>query len=318
MVDVTFLSGLGEAEPSTYFELSRQYDRTLRSGAQQAFFSDRTIYDSTVFTTQTNTSYLGHVIIAPNGKLGFDPDGVIFGTIGGSNVRDFLAGEIANGRSAEEILENLLAEDDVIRANDAMRNIYGYGGDDVLIASRVSDTSLYGGAGDDVLVGRPGYYGSYGGSGADTFVVTGTGRGWRPSIAKDFEHRIDKIALDDEFFQELGGKVTKQNIVFGTAAVDPDDRLVVSNMPRSNQADVFFDRDGSGPEAQMLVGHVTTKSVIRKSDFMVVDADDFLPNHAPAAEPAFEPSMTESRMIGNREAMIPNLLAHMDLSVQLF
>lgn len=313
MVDVTFLSGFGAADPSTYFNISHEFARTLRSGATQAFFSDRTIYDSTLFTTQTDTSYLGHVIVAPNGRLGFDPDAVIEGTVGGSSVRDFLADEIADGKDGESIWQDLLAGNDVMRANESIRFIRGYAGDDLLIASPVSDTSLYGDAGDDVLVSRPNYYSNYGGDGADTFVVTGTGRGFRPSISMDFEHRVDTIALDRSAFQELGARITKQNFVLGTSATDADDRLIVNNLPRSNQADVFFDRDGSGPAAQVLIGHVTTDRQLRRGDFSVVHASDFLPDHTPVPASAHEP------LIANRhEVMFSGPLAHFDLNVHLF
>ena len=280
MVNVTILSGLGAADPSSYFDVSRQYDRTLRSGATQAFFSDRSIYESTLFTTQTDTSYLGHVIVAPNGKLGFDPDAVITGTVDGSSIMDFVAAEIADGKSGQAIWEDLLGGDDTIRANDQISLIHGYDGDDVLVASPVTETSLRGDAGDDVLIARPNFYSSYGGDGADMFVVTGTGRGFQPSIAKDFNRRFDTIALDSDAFGELGGKVTKQNFVFGAAAIDGDDRLIVSNASRVGEADVFFDRDGSGPAAQVLIGHVDANGPLRRSDFEVIDASRLLGEQA--------------------------------------
>lgn len=284
MVDLILLDALGAADPSSFLDVSRIYQRSLSTDVGQTFLSRRTIYDSTVFiptgSASDGTAYLGHVAIAPNGALGFAPVAVMTGTVGGANIGSFLSAQVASGQSGDRLLSNLLSGDDYIRGNDGrdpqggVHELHGYAGDDVIQSGTLA-TSMYGDNGDDVLF-LANTYAAYGGDGRDLLILDRAQS--RDAGIQGFVVRQDTIGLLDDVFPELDGAVTRANTRFGAAAKDADDRLIVDFQNDAKTfAILYFDVDGTGPREQRQIGRVGSDAPVTVRDFAVVHANDFIP-----------------------------------------
>ena len=66
---------------------------------------------------------------------------------------------------------------------------------------------------------------------------------------------------------DLGeGKLKNSRFVIGTAAGDSNHRLIYD----AATGKLFFDADGTGAEAQVLIATLTTVPTIAASDFVVI------------------------------------------------
>lgn len=171
MVDVLLLDTLGQRDPASLLAVTHAYEQTLKSGVERTFFSGRTLYDATAYTqvgpSGAETNLLGHVVVNPYGRFGFDPSAVIAGSIDGASVHDFLVDELLQFDSGQAAWEQLLRGSDRIVGNADRQVLHGYGGDDVLM----SGTFLRGDAGDDLLFASDAIS-VEGGDGSDRFVVS--------------------------------------------------------------------------------------------------------------------------------------------------
>lgn len=285
MVDVLMLASFGNADLEEFLALSREYD-LVRKERVQSFFSSRTIYDATAFT-QINgngdeTAYLGHVIVSPNGRLGFDPSVVLGGDVNGVSIHDVLAAEIAARHGTEEILANLLAGDDVVVGNGVgARSVAGYGGDDTLLATGfrtgLGNAYLSGGAGDDLLFSiRTAQIN--GGEGVDTFVINSREPEPRTWFVTDLEHGIDQILFDRKLYPDFENRITKDELVYGSAAMDAGDRIILEDYGNPGFWRVYVDADGAGPAQQQVVGYIHADDRPTFRDFGTVNAAKLMPD----------------------------------------
>jgi Ca2+-binding RTX toxin-like protein len=83
--------------------------------------------------------------------------------------------------------------------------LFGNGGDDKLYGGDGHD-SLAGGAGADLLDGGTGHNFLTGNGGKDTFAFSAPLSGGNYSEIVDFKHKKDKIQVDNDVFQGVGGK----------------------------------------------------------------------------------------------------------------
>jgi Ca2+-binding RTX toxin-like protein len=128
--------------------------------------------------------------------------------------------------------------------------------------------SLFGNAGANVLNGGAGNDILRGFGGADSFAfTTALGAGNVDTIA-DFQSGIDKIALDDAIFAQIGGPgAFNANAFFaGSAAHDADDRIIYN----SATGQLFYDADGNGAGAAVQFASLGPGLSLAASDFAVI------------------------------------------------
>ncbi len=122
---------------------------------------------------------------------------------------------------------------------------------------------LNGGTGQDVLDGSVGQDQLTGAAGADEFILQ-FGQGADRIV--DFEHGIDQIVLRGAgFISVLSLTVRIPDLHFGLAATDPDHNLIYDQASGS----LFFDADGTGAEAQVLIATLTSLPALDDLDFIM-------------------------------------------------
>jgi Ca2+-binding RTX toxin-like protein len=134
---------------------------------------------------------------------------------------------------------------------------------DSLIGGRGRDT-LSGGDGDDFLAGGTGLDTLSGGDGSDTFRFGGNTQTDRIT---DFVSGIDRIELDSKLFKTLTiGGLDSKVFLLGNAATNDDERLIYDQ----SKGALYYDADGSGRVAPVLIGSFDNQAVIVVGDFTVV------------------------------------------------
>ncbi len=136
-----------------------------------------------------------------------------------------------------------------LTGNELANTIYGNDGANV----------LDGKGGADILVGR---------AGADTFALTTAIGGGNVDRLLDMQGGVDKIALDDAVFTAIGptGALNANAFVVGTAAADASDRIIYN----SATGQLFYDSDGTGATAAVLIATLDGNPSLAASDFTVI------------------------------------------------
>ena len=119
-----------------------------------------------------------------------------------------------------------------------------------IVGTAGADT-LSGGGGTDVLIG---------GAGADVFVL---GTGGVAGLA-DFQSSTDRIALGQGL--NVGTALDASEFLVGTAATTAEQRVVFNQQT----GQLFYDADGNGAGAAVLIGLVQPGTQLSVSDFTVV------------------------------------------------
>jgi Ca2+-binding RTX toxin-like protein len=125
------------------------------------------------------------------------------------------------------------------------------------ITGNAGANSLHGGLGLDVLIG---------GGGADRFYFETPAGAANWDDIQDFSHADDSIWLDRDVFTGIGadGELTAGAFRAGSAAVDADDRILYD----SATGNIYYDADGSGGGAAVLLAHVTIGTTVDATDFV--------------------------------------------------
>ena len=136
-----------------------------------------------------------------------------------------------------------------LTGNELANTLYGNDGANV----------LDGGAGSDFLDGK---------GGADTFAFTTALGAGNVDRIFGFVTGVDRIALDDAIFTQLGapGALDANAFAIGTAATDADDRIVYN----SATGQLFYDADGNGAGAQVQFATLAGLLPLTASDFLVI------------------------------------------------
>ncbi|WP_342152727.1 glycosyl hydrolase [Methylorubrum sp. SB2] len=152
-------------------------------------------------------------------------------------------------------------EIELIRFADSMKSgqlVTGNEFNQTLIGNK-NDNIIDGGAGNDIMTG---------GAGADTFVFsTRIGPGNVDRIT-DFSQPDDTIGLArSEFWNLSMGKLADTQFKnLDTGKVDADDRVLY----KQSTGELFYDWDGSGKQAAILLGVLDNKAPLHASDILVV------------------------------------------------
>ena len=138
--------------------------------------------------------------------------------------------------------------------------------DDTLTAGSGNDV-LQGGAGNDTLIGGKLADTMTGGVGADIFQLNGLKGNATAHHITDFVSGQDHIALDSKIYKALGlGTLADSAWVNGTTATNTNQHILYN----SSNGELFYDVDGSGKKAAVLIGVVDNHAALTHGDFMVV------------------------------------------------
>jgi Ca2+-binding RTX toxin-like protein len=148
-----------------------------------------------------------------------------------------------------------------ITGNSEKNRLRGGTGNDTLLGLGGADT-LLGNTGNDLLNGGRGKNTLTGGRGSDTFVF-GVGRGLGRSVVTAFNPRQDRILV-----QRTGlpvGQIDDDQFVRGMSARDQGDRFIYD----STTGRLFFDSDGTGSSAQVLIGTLRNRPSLGAGNIIV-------------------------------------------------
>jgi hypothetical protein len=133
---------------------------------------------------------------------------------------------------------------------------------DVLIGGTGKDT-LSGGDGDDLVIGGKGSDVLSGGPGSDTFRFGGDSS---TDLLTDFEPGVDRIELDSALFKALLiGSLADDQFLLGTKALTLTQRVYYDQTKGS----LYYDADGSGRGAAILIGILNNKAPLDYTDFLI-------------------------------------------------
>jgi serralysin len=177
---------------------------------------------------------------------------------------------IANGVTIENAIGG--SGNDVIIGNALKNSLTGGGGTDTLdggagmdrIFGGTGSDRLNGGTGADRLNGGAGNDTLIGGAGADTFVFN---RLNGVDHIADFTHLTDHIEMSKAVMADLGSldSLSAEAFYAGPAAHDATDRLIYV---KSTGA-LFYDADGNGGKAAVLICVFDSKPILTAADFWV-------------------------------------------------
>lgn len=188
----------------------------------------------------------------------FDPlDFTVYGGVvddsHGSDITGFERFAIYGGRS-----------NDFALTGDGRDRLHGYFGNDTLdggagndlIKGQVHDDSLYGGDGDDRLLGGRGLDALTGGAGRDTFVFTQTDYA---DMVNDFVSGEDVLRIRTAIFGIPVGTVPVLSLDGPTGEIG---QFVYD----TSDGDLFWDPDGTGVEARIVLGSLASAPVLTVDD----------------------------------------------------
>ncbi|WP_210485689.1 calcium-binding protein [Microvirga antarctica] len=141
------------------------------------------------------------------------------------------------------------------------------GGDDVFFGGAGRDL-VDGGDGNDRLDGGAGHDVLAGGAGRDSFVFS------MPPLPRSADRIVDFTPADDTFliskaaFAGIGaqGGLSAAAFHLGARAADADDRIIYAKASGT----LFYDPDGNGPAAQVLLATLSNKAKVAVGDFVVI------------------------------------------------
>lgn len=148
-----------------------------------------------------------------------------------------------------------------------IENLSGGSGHDRFTGNSAANT-LNGGAGNDTLDGGAGKDVLTGGSGRDTFVFKDPLGSANVNKITDYDKAYDSIQLDNRYMSKLGGagRLSSSKFVLGTKALDADDCVIYDR----STGKLYYDADGSGAGAQVLIAQFTNKAALAYSEFTII------------------------------------------------
>ncbi|ETD86967.1 M10 family metallopeptidase C-terminal domain-containing protein [Rhodobacter capsulatus] len=158
---------------------------------------------------------------------------------------------------------------DLIMGNNASNTLMSRGGNDTLRGGAGND-KLDGGTGNDFIDGSTGQDTLIGGAGKDTFLFNVAVTAANADIITDFSVVDDTIRLDRSFFTGIAatGTLTANAFTKNTTglATDALDRIIYE----TDSGALWYDADGTGATARVLVATLGTGLAMTNADFFVV------------------------------------------------
>ena len=184
---------------------------------------------------------------------------ILFGDAGADTLEGLNGKDKLDGGAGDDTL-NGGGHNDVLTGGIGWDRLIGGGGNDALNGGEGNDT-LNGSAGNDTMTG---------GAGADTFQFNVAPVAGNVDTITDFQHLSDHIALSRSVFTALnaGSSLSASAFVVGSAAGDADDRIIY----QKGTGQIWYDADGNGAGAKVLVATVTPNLVLSAADFSIYGA----------------------------------------------
>lgn len=174
------------------------------------------------------------------------------------NVRTTSAADLVTGSNVSNF----------VRAGADNDTVSGLGGNDQLYGDGGND-SLSGGAGDDLLFGDIGFDRLTGGAGRDTFYFS------EPAdlrdIVRDFVSQVDTLAFEGEFFGKTQGHSLTLGVDFFLSLNSAGGASAIASFIYETDAGrLWFDYDGAGSVAPLLVATLTGAPTVAASDLSFI------------------------------------------------
>jgi hypothetical protein len=137
------------------------------------------------------------------------------------------------------------------------------------ITGNASANRITGGLGNDTLNGGYGTDTLTGGTGRDTFVFTDRlSKTGNLDRITDYYRVSDSLQLDNKYMPKLGaaGRLSSSKFVLGSKAKDANDHLIYDKA----KGYLYYDADGSGKAAQVLIALFTNKASLTYSEFTII------------------------------------------------
>ena len=176
-----------------------------------------------------------------------------------------------NGTAGNDTLVGT-ASTDIISGLGGNDRLQGSGGNDSVLGGAGNDF-VFGNDGTDWVEGGAGNDNIGGGGGQDSFVFREAGS-TTADVFNDFSSGWDNIQLDAAFFTTLGaaGQFTSGDARFWSSSTgtahDADDRILYNTSTRQ----LWYDADGNGSGAALLIGTLNTGATVSASDIRVFGA----------------------------------------------
>jgi VCBS repeat-containing protein len=198
-------------------------------------------------------------------------------TIVGGNGDDVLSGDEGNDQLSGQADNDTLfggEGDDQVSGGIGFDNLNGEGGSDVItggsdddfLSGGEGDDSLDGGDGIDFLSGGGGSDAMTGGAGADTFAFDSALEG--PDEVTDFVSGSDKIQISSSGFG--GGLVPDQEVTLTSGSDPVVEGGVGQFLYDTDNGNLFWDDDGTGSDAAVLIATFSNLPSLATTDFVVV------------------------------------------------
>ncbi|MBD2105488.1 DUF3574 domain-containing protein [Nodosilinea sp. FACHB-13] len=189
-------------------------------------------------------------------QVAFDTDTIFLGDLNDrfGGFKD--SNDIIDGQGGSDRIRGL-SGDDLIRGGAGHDRLKGDSGDDILLGEDGNDT-LLGGKGIDTLTG---------GAGCDAFRFDSLHQAG--DRITDFASEGDRILIRAAGFGGglvAGVAISPEQFRLGTAAVDGKDRFIYNNL----SGELFFDPDGNGCQAQVLLAKLSGAPALSNADIVVV------------------------------------------------
>nr|WP_228037686.1 DUF3574 domain-containing protein [Nodosilinea sp. LEGE 06152] len=189
-------------------------------------------------------------------QVAFDTDTIFLGDLDNRFEGFKDSGDIIDGQGGSDRIRGL-SGDDLLRGGAGDDGLSGNSGDDILLGEDGNDT-LIGGKGVDILTGGEGY---------DAFRFNNLHQGG--DKITDFAAEGDRILIRAAGFGGglvAGAPISPEQFSLGTAAADGKDRFIYNNL----SGELFFDCDGNGCQAQVLVAVLSGAPALSNADIVVV------------------------------------------------
>jgi Ca2+-binding RTX toxin-like protein len=157
---------------------------------------------------------------------------------------------------------------DMLDGGSGNDTLDGSSGNDKLTGSTGNDR-LIGNIGNDTLNGSYGTDTLTGGTGRDTFVFTDRlSKTGNLDRITDYYRVSDSLQLDNKYMPKLGaaGRLSSSKFVLGSKAKDANDHLIYDKA----KGYLYYDADGSGKAAQVLIALFTNKASLTYSEFTII------------------------------------------------
>jgi Ca2+-binding RTX toxin-like protein len=184
----------------------------------------------------------------------FINEGTIYGGLTMGDGRNYL--DTRKGYISGRI--SMLGDNDTVLGRNRAEYIDGGDGND----------TLSGGLGNDTFIGGGGINTLTGGGGKDSFVFATMPLAGNRDNIRDFNSSDDTFKIKQAFFTNIGGKgkLASDALHFGARAADAEDRIVY----HKSTGNLYYDPDGTGAEAQILIARLSNKAKLILSDFVVI------------------------------------------------